>query len=309
MASRTVLHVCALFGAAVLWACYSTNEAADGSGGSGGVTSANAGPQGGVGTSTTVPGSDLSCELATFFAQRCQECHGAKPVQGATISLLGRADLVAPLPEDSSRTVADEVLARMKDDSAPMPPSPKPRASSAEIALVQDWISAGKPVQSCGAADVPPPPPPADDPFATSTVCTSKTTWSKGDQGSDDMHPGRACLSCHKFPDKAFFKAPFDIAGTIYPSGHEPDDCYGAAGVTVVITDANGKEYRIDTNSAGNFFHSSTYGLQPIAMPYRAKIVRGTVERVMKDAQSNGDCNHCHTEKGTEKAPGRIMAP
>ena len=40
-----------------------------------------------------------------------------------------------------------------------------------------------------------------------------------------------------------------------------------------------------------------------------AKVVKNGKERVMKDAQTNGDCNHCHSEKGDEKAPGRIMAP
>lgn len=29
----------------------------------------------------------------------------------------------------------------------------------------------------------------------------------------------------------------------------------------------------------------------------------------MITAQTNGDCNSCHTESGTLAAPGRIMAP
>jgi hypothetical protein len=32
-------------------------------------------------------------------------------------------------------------------------------------------------------------------------------------------------------------------------------------------------------------------------------------ERVMMHAEMNGDCNSCHTEAGTEDAPGRIMRP
>ena len=35
------------------------------------------------------------------------------------------------------------------------------------------------------------------DPFAAAPTCTSGTMWTQGDHGSDDMNPGRACITCH----------------------------------------------------------------------------------------------------------------
>jgi hypothetical protein len=102
------------------------------------------------------------------------------------------------------------------------------------------------------------------------------------------------------------------IAGTVYPTAHEPDDCDGVSGgdVQVVITDATGKTLKLSVNAAGNFYSSAT-----IAMPFNAKVVSGTKERAMQSARSTGDCNSCHTAAGTNStpgeaaAPGRIMAP
>jgi hypothetical protein len=102
------------------------------------------------------------------------------------------------------------------------------------------------------------------------------------------------------------------IAGTVYPTAHEPDDCDGVSGgdVQVVITDAAGKTLTLSVNAAGNFYSSAT-----ITMPFNAKVVSGTKERAMQAARSTGDCNTCHTASGTNttpgeaSAPGRIMAP
>ena len=124
------------------------------------------------------------------------------------------------------------------------------------------------------------------------------------------MKPGSACRTCHVVGGKASSKS-WDIAGTLYPTAHEPDDCYGtnAGGVTVVITDANGKDTVLQVNSAGNFWHNDFFGFQPIAKPYKAKVVAGGKVRAMKAAQTDGNCNACHTEAGDKNAPGRVMAP
>ncbi|MFO0668743.1 MAG: hypothetical protein U0235_03805 [Polyangiaceae bacterium] len=312
MVSKWVSVSACLIGSVALWACYSGTGEDDVNGAAAGSSSTDT--RGASSTpSTTVPGSDLSCEIATFLAEKCQSCHGKTPRKDARISLLGRADLVAPSSDDPSKKVADVVLERIKASDASgerMPPAPDAPATKDEISLFEKWVASGEPTESCGASDTPPPPPAADDPFATPSACVSNKFWKNGDQGSDDMHPGKPCLSCHgQFPQKAFFKAPFDIAGTVYSNGHAPDDCYGATGVKVVITDANGKEVTLDVSAAGNFGHSGGYGFAKLATPYRAKVVKNGKERVMKDAQTNGDCNHCHSEKGDEKAPGRIMAP
>lgn len=141
----------------------------------------------------------------------------------------------------------------------------------------------------------------AGDPYATPVVCTSGTKWTRGDRGSQSMHPGVACIDCH---DKNFGPT-LTIAGTVYPTAHEPDDCNGVNGtVKIVITDANNKTFTLTANSAGNFYTQSD-----IAMPFKAKVVSGTKERAMTASQTTGDCNSCHTVAGTQDAPGRIMAP
>ena len=118
------------------------------------------------------------------------------------------------------------------------------------------------------------------------------------------MAPGEACISCHSRGEGPRLS----IAGTEYPTAHEPDDCNGGNGVsgppTIVITDANGNSINLLPNAAGNFYTRSS-----IALPYRAKITAGGNERAMSAAQTSGDCNSCHTESGANGAPGRIMAP
>jgi hypothetical protein len=46
-----------------------------------------------------------------------------------------------------------------------------------------------------------------------------------------------------------------------------------------------------------------------VATPFRAKVVYQGRERVMNTAQTNGNCNSCHTQNGTGSAPGRIVIP
>jgi hypothetical protein len=144
-----------------------------------------------------------------------------------------------------------------------------------------------------------------DPGFDTPSVCTSGTNWTRGDRGSASMHPGGACTACH---DQNARAPSFTIAGTVFPTAHEPDDCNGASGTTsgaqIVITDANGKVTKIAVNSVGNFYSQGA-----IALPFRAKVVVGTKERAMVASQKSGDCNSCHTEKGDSSAPGRIVLP
>jgi hypothetical protein len=105
------------------------------------------------------------------------------------------------------------------------------------------------------------------------------------------------------------------IAGTLYPTAHEPDLCDGVSstggtqGAEVVIIGASGQMLTLTPNSAGNFFYSGT-----LAEPYQAKVVYQGRERAMIEAQTSGDCNNCHTQEGAMpsgplKAPGRILLP
>jgi hypothetical protein len=145
------------------------------------------------------------------------------------------------------------------------------------------------------------------DPFGSPPVCTSGVHW-KGGGGSPSMNPGKPCLSCH---GQSGSGAPsFIIAGTVYPTGHEPDLCDGVNGsnqVTVVVTDAKGKVWNLPVNSAGNFYQPGSAG--SVAFPIHAKVTRAGKERDMFGAQSTGDCNGCHTQAGANGAPGRIVEP
>jgi hypothetical protein len=195
--------------------------------------------------------------------------------------------------------VAELSVVRMQDQTNPMPPVPASAATSGEIATLQNWIAAGYPMGSCGggadggAGAVAPP-----DPYGTPIQCSSNMYWKSG--SSSTMRPGEACIACHSKGDGPKLA----IAGTVYPTAHEPDRCDGAMSGQVVITDANGKTVTLAPNAAGNFSYQGT-----IAMPYHAKVVENGAERVMSAGQTSGDCNSCHTVTGANGAPGRIMLP
>jgi hypothetical protein len=141
-------------------------------------------------------------------------------------------------------------------------------------------------------------------------VCTSGTSWTRGNIGSASMRPGDTCISCH-----AKNGAPtFHIAGTVYPTRHEPLLCNGLAGVTVIITDAKGVETTLTSNAAGNFACGPTarsgFPACNPTFPVAARITTPNGHMAsMIDPQMSGDCNSCHTEAGLNNAPGRISAP
>lgn len=99
------------------------------------------------------------------------------------------------------------------------------------------------------------------------------------------------------------------VRGTVYATGHEPDNCVGHAStasstVEVIITDSAGRELVTTTNPGGNFII-----FENVATPYRARVRCRGRERAMTSQQSDGDCNSCHTQSGSRGAPGRIVLP
>jgi cytochrome c553 len=234
----------------------------------------------------------------------CVACHGATPIQGVPSSMTTYAQLTAPSTTQPGKSVAAVALARMQDTAMPMPPAPLPRAAAAQVAAFQAWVDAGTPRASCPDGGAP-----ADgggivDPFAAAPVCTSKKTWTGGNKESPDMNPGMACIDCHTSMKEG---PTLTIGGTLYPTAHEPDLCNGGvvtAGARVVITGANGKVVTLTPNAAGNFQFEGA-----VAKPYKASVTYMGRERVMLEAQTSGDCNACHTQAGTMKAPGRILLP
>jgi hypothetical protein len=265
-----------------------------GSGGSGSDAGATSGATG------------LPCDVQAFLSSRCVTCHGTIPSQGAPMSLVTYADLLAPAASDPAMTVSEMAVLRMESASAQMPPAPAVHASAAEIAILQNWNAAGNPRGGCGGPDGGGDGGTVIDPFNVPPVCTSHSTWTGGNEGSASMNPGLACIGCH---GSTGGEAPsFTIAGTLFPTAHEPDLCNGVNGGTsgarVEIIGASGQTTTLTPNAAGNFSYAGA-----IALPFQAKVVYMGRERVMTAKQTVGDCNSCHTQSGTSGAPGRIILP
>jgi hypothetical protein len=112
------------------------------------------------------------------------------------------------------------------------------------------------------------------------------------------MEPGYSCWDCHGNQ--------FALAGTLFPTAHEPDECDGANanGASVTVTDAQNNKITLTPNAVGNF-----YSMQTVVMPFTAVVSYGGHSIAMTTPQTNGDCNSCHTQKGDNCAPGRIVLP
>lgn len=116
------------------------------------------------------------------------------------------------------------------------------------------------------------------------------------------MNPGEACIACHT----AEHEGPdYVAAGTVFTAYDEPDDCNGAEGAVVRLTDAEGTTFEATANEAGNFYFSARS--TALVAPYVAEVefADGTVA-AMSGEQDDGDCNGCHTAAGSGGAPGRI---
>jgi hypothetical protein len=237
----------------------------------------------------------LPCDVGGFLQARCMSCHGHPPLPGVPGSLAGYADLMKPSARPG-QSVAQRALELIQSGAMP----PGGGLSASELQPVVAWLQAGAQPGACtsdAGVDASAPPP---------SVCTSKRYWKNGDEGSPLMHPGKACIACHDGGREE--KGPrLSIAGTVFPSLVEPDDCNGAAasGLQVVIKGADGRILTLTPNAAGNFYAEE----ERVALPYTAELRYQGRVRAMTQPQSSGDCNTCHTERGASAAPGRILLP
>lgn len=276
-----------------------------GSGGADASSSGHAG-EGGAGGSGGAGGvSGMPCDVETVLAAKCTSCHADPPVAGAPMPLVNYADLTAHARSAPDKTYADVAIARMASAASPMPPKPSAPATDAEIEALKAWVSAGLPKGDCAVNTGP-------DPLAAPPTCTSDVQWTQGNSAFPEMNPGMACIACHESKPGGLNPPVFLVAGTAYPTGHEPDLCLGgppegADPVIVEITDATGKTTVVPLSSGGNFFLNA--GTKSIALPYTAKLRSSSKERAMKSPQTSGDCNGCHTQSGQNDAPGRIVLP
>jgi mono/diheme cytochrome c family protein len=282
MKSLTLLGALGLVAAAAVAGCYT--------GGSVDVNGTGTGAPAITSDPTLPVAGDLPCDLVQALTS-CASCHGSPLSGGAPNRLLTYDDLAGPSRSDPAQSVAQLSVARMKNAKSPMPPSGV--APATDTAVLEKWIADGMPKGTCGGAT-------GSAGYDTPSVCTSGTTYTRGH--STKMRPGGACNGCHASDEGPIY----GIAGTVYATAHEPDNCNGSSdpNVRVVITDANGQDITLSVNSAGNFVYPAR-----VATPYTAKIVNGAKTRLMVGPQTDGDCNGCHTEQGTSKAPGRIMIP
>jgi hypothetical protein len=280
---------------AVAWGCGSAVDATQ-------PTSNYGNPPGSGGGGGNGSQDGLPCDVANVIAAHCLDCHASTLKGGATMPLMSYADLAAPSAIDPAVSVAQRSVLRMNDAASPMPPGAGVSVPAADIAVLQAWVDAGLPMGSCDSPDAGP------DPFDGPVQCTSGKYWTLGNEGSKYMHPGNACIACHT---KEHAEEPeaviYAVAGTVYPTAHEPDDCVatGVQGATVEVTEADGTVSALAVNSSGNFFLEKA----GFVYPYTARVLFDGRERVMHAEQTDGDCNGCHTQDGDYDAPGRILLP
>jgi hypothetical protein len=272
-----------------------------GGGGEGGLPSYNddSGAQGGVGIveggAGTGAATGLPCDIQQLLEIRCIACHST------SMRLLTYADLLAKSASNPSNNMAQESLNRMKGVGNLMPPKPAVPPTAVEIATFSAWVSGGTPMgPACtnavdGGVGVDAGP----NPYNTPSVCTSNKYWNGGNSMS--MRPGEACQACHQKQGGPNYS----IAGTVYPTAHEPLDCNGSpGGMNVVVTDKNNKVVTIPVNNVGNFATNAA-----VTAPFFVTVTAGNKTRPMIGSLTAGDCNSCHTPNGANGAPGRIMAP
>lgn len=265
----------------------STDDASPGGSTSGGATSSGVTTNAPVSPSSSAPNISPSTSVNPGNTTSAnQQTTGGSPNVSDTgsdeSSTTGR-------PRPPWNNSSDEVTSEGEGSSGPSPVTSAPVSGEPSGETMADTSEPQGPI--------------GEDPLTAAATCSSDMYWERGE--NDRMRPGEACIACHTAENEG---PRYAIAGTLYPTGHEPNDCNGisgmASGATVVIVDANGQEHELTPNSVGNFYFNGN-----IAKPYTAKVVSEAGERLMVTPQQDGDCNKCHTPEGTQGAPGRVVVP
>ena len=160
--------------------------------------------------------------------------------------------------------------------------------------------------------------------LATSCIGTTPEERLRADQGNyddgDEEHrPGQPCLVCHG-ADYNPGGPVFVVAGTVFADPLD-DDENGLEGAQVHITDAEGRTFTAETNTAGNFMVQVESGLSSpqqgrrgrLRIPYtptfplRAEVeFEGASQEMESRIWKDGSCASCHrgstaSEGGVEK--------
>jgi hypothetical protein len=141
-----------------------------------------------------------------------------------------------------------------------------------------------------------------------------------GYSGLPTMNPGMDCMVCHNAaPGSNASDRVWTVAGTVF-SNRDAGVDDGVQGAQILVTDVNGQQLTLLSNSAGNF-----YTAQPLADLVDIEVQQGNRRMVMQiDVEwagpapiaQVGDCNSCHTlvsgpspTLGSQGAPGRLFIP
>lgn len=276
-----------------------------GGGGGGSSTGGGGGTTGGGGGGMVSTDGGLPCDVVALINTHCVSCHGA-PVSGnAPMTLMTRDDFAAVSAIDATKNLAERSLLRMQAGTMP----PGGGVPQALINSFSAWIGAGL-TGSCSE--------PVDAGVVTPT-CASTTyqPTPSNFNGSSRMAPGMACIACHRGQNfngqnPSGLSEPgrvYQFMGTVFASAHEKDLCnpgLPTAAQVEIYNSSGTKVLTLPVNSGGNFFGSVATGMPS---PYTAKVVTSAGSRAMVGAQTNGDCNVCHTALGEQGAPGRIYLP
>lgn len=104
---------------------------------------------------------NLPCAIEAIFSRHCLECHdGSLDLP----RLVTHEDLGKRLPTIPDRSLGEVALGKMTAERGFMPPPPRPRVSSEDVAVLRAWLEAGSPRGTCpeppldaSAADAAPP--------------------------------------------------------------------------------------------------------------------------------------------------------
>lgn len=185
------------------------------------------------------------------------------------------ADLRATAIEDPTKNEAQLAVTRMQNAASPMPPASfNSPATTSDIMVLQNWISAGYPSGAC-AGDAGPPPSGAFDVFANAPSFQAQTGGNSHNQGKD-------CMACHAGSGG---DAPqFGFGGTLYDGKGN-----AVAGAEIRVVDASGKSTSVYTGTNGNF-----HGSGSLSFPGHAGARDATNKALMVSSLTYGGCNKCH---------------
>lgn len=92
--------------------------------------------------------SDLPCDVETFIATNCRECHADPPRNTAPMSLVTVADFQRSSISAPDKRVGDVVIDRLSSTQKRMPPLPRDEATASEKQTMANWLAAGLPARA-----------------------------------------------------------------------------------------------------------------------------------------------------------------